>query len=495
MCAVILSEKGSGEGKNAMNVHHYNGRFAGRWKCGAAVVAAAIAGLAALAAGLGVGCDSTALKPGITSEQQALTILFSGDDDGVLAACGCPSNPSGGLAKREAMIDEIRGARPATLFIDSGDLFPDKPNRVKLRYLAEVAAGGGHRPYDAIAMGDQEFALGLPALNDLMETYDLHFICANVRNETGDLVVAPHIVHEFGGDEMQKARWRVGIFSVIADDVYGFPPTEWRTGLKVESPIEAARREVGELANCDLIIAISHQPIAETRELAVKVPGINVVICGHDPPLLLKPEKVGGAIVVSAGPAGRVLGGIAAAPGKGGRPQLAVTMTELSAQAPDSKRVMDIYEKYMKEARESPPPDWLLTPIPDRFEPAEACAKCHQAEFKAWSATRHAGAYEPIRKSGRADDPECILCHTMGFGRAGGFISIDKTPDLGRVTCQACHPVTSDHVEKKVKPEAEFRINSRLCMSCHGPVQSPDFDYFVAKPKILHRPVKTESGR
>jgi nitrate/TMAO reductase-like tetraheme cytochrome c subunit len=424
-------------------------------------------------------------------------VLFSGDADGVLAACGCPSNPSGGLAKREALTDEIRRTRPYTLLIDSGDLFPEKPNRVKLRYLAEAVGGAeGHRPFDAIGMGDQEFALGLPMLRELEEKYDLRFLCANVRDEADELVVAPHLVHEIGGSEEEKPRWRIGIFSVIADEVYGFPPVEWRTGLKVESPIEAARREVEELKDCDLIIAISHQSLDNTRELAAKVPGIGIVICGHDAPLLAKPEKVGGAIVVASGPAGRVLGAVTVTAGADRRPRLTTTMTELSAQVPDSKRVMDLYWAYVKEAKELPPPDWSdYAPIPDRYESAEACGKCHPAELKSWSATRHARAYESIRKSGRQDDPECVLCHTMGFGRPGGFESIEKTPALGRVTCQACHAVTADHFEKKVNPEAQLRISSRMCMSCHGPVQSPDFDYYVAKPKIRHRPPASESKK
>jgi len=443
---------------------------------------------AAVAVGLGVGCETGARKSGQQGQPAGLVLLFSGDDQGVLAACGCPSNPSGGLAKREALADEIRRARPNSILIDSGDLFPEKPGAVKLRYVAEAAAGRGHRPFDAIGMGDQEFAVGLPVLRELMENYDLRFICSNVYDQAGEFVAAPHIVMEFGGGEEQQAELRVGIFSVIADRAYGFPPMEWRSGLTVESPIEAAEREVLELMDCDLVVAISHQPIEDTRELAAKVRGIDIIISGHDPAVLLKPEKVGDAIIVGTGPAGRILGTIVVAPGPDSRPRFALTMTELSAQVPDSRRVIDLYWQYVKEAREQPPPDWDLTPIPGRFEPADVCGKCHEGELRQWLTTRHARSYEPIRKSGRRDDPECILCHTMGYGRPGGFVSIDKTPPLGRVTCQACHPVTSDHVERNVKPEAELRISSRLCMSCHGPVQSPNFDYYVAKPKILHRP-------
>jgi len=456
-------------------------------RSGGIVAAAALACLSGAIA-CGVGCEPGAKK-------SEFVLLFSGDDAGVLAACGCPSNPSGGLAKREALVDQMRRTRPNAILIDAGDLFPDKPNAVKLRYVAEAVGGPGHRPFDAIGMGDQEFEMGLEALRELTAKYDLRFICSNVYDEAGEFVVAPHIVQEFGGGEEQPAQLRVGIFSVIADRAYGFPAVEWRSGLKVESPIEAAKREVAELADCNLVVAISHQPIEDTRELAAKVRGIDVIISGHDPDVFLKPEKVGDSIIVGAGAAGRILGALAVTAGSGNRPHFALTMTELSAQVPDSKRIMDLYWQYVKEAKEQPPPDWDLTPIPPRFEPAEACGKCHEAELKSWQATRHARAWDSIRKSGRADDPECILCHTMGYGRAGGFASIEKTPGLGRVTCQACHPVTSDHVEKNVKPEAELRINSRLCMSCHGPVQSPNFDYFVSKPKILHRPPASESRK
>jgi hypothetical protein len=149
---------------------------------------------------------------------------------------------------------------------------------------------------------------------------------------------------------------------------------------------------------------------------------------------------------------------------------------------------MDLYWQYVKEAKDKPPPDWNLTPIPPQYDTAEGCGKCHTEQYNAWLKTRHAHAYASIKRSGRQDDPECLLCHTMGLGRKGGFVSMAGTPALGRVTCQACHILTVDHVGKKVKQEPDIYINSRLCMSCHGPVQSPGFDYFVYKPKIVHRP-------
>ena len=431
-------------------------------------------------AALGAGCEPLAkdVRP---------TLLFASGDQGVLAACGCPSNPSGGLAKRQALIEVYRRSRASVCVVDAGDLLPDpgRPNEIKMKYLVEVLA---RAKYDAIGLGDQEFAQGAETLRKPAREHHLPFICANIRDEAGQPVVPPHVIREVGG-------LRVGIFAVIADRAYGYPPLEWRTGLKVEPPVEAARREVKELAGCDVVIALSHQTIAETRDLASSVPGIHVVVSGHDATLLPKPEAVKGALLVASGDEGRILGALAIRRSAGGRPEFTCEMTELSAQVPDAKWVMDLYWQYVKEAKDQPPPDWDLTPVPAAYEPAEACGKCHAEEYRQWLTTRHAHSYASIKRAGRQDDPECVLCHTIGLGRKGGFVSSEKTPDLGRVTCQACHIVTSGHgakgAAKDDRLDPRIYINSRLCMSCHGPIQSPNFDYYVYKPKIVHRPVET----
>jgi hypothetical protein len=80
----------------------------------------------------------------------------------------------------------------------------------------------------------------------------------------------------------------------------------------------------------------------------------------------------------------------------------------------------------------------------------------------------------------------------MGFGREGGFVSMEKTPALGRVTCQACHAVGGDCKKRGAKADPKILLSSRWCMSCHGIVRSPKFDYFIYKPRIQHRP---EEGR
>ncbi len=441
------------------------------------------------AGGCGDDAESTAEAD---PADDGVVLLYSGNNDGVLAACGCPGNPSGGFAKRQGLVERYRATRPNVLVVDAGNLFPERKNETKVAYLARAAERAG---YDAIGLGVAEFLLGAERLREMQKEHGLPFICSNVRDDSGRLVGAPHVVCEKGG-------LKIGMFAVIADWAYGFPRLEWREGLEIEDPTVAARREVEALAGCDAIVAVSHQPLYRTRAFAREVEGIDVIIFGHEPKTLKTPERVGPKpadgpddrpLLVGTGEAGNFLGALTLRRAEGGMLETNHNVTFLSAQVPGAEWVEMLYWDYVKEAKAKPPPSWD-TPVPTRFESSQACGECHEPEYEQWKTTRHAHAFKPVRKAGRHEDPECVLCHTMGFGRKGGFVSMEETPALGRVTCQGCHVVTSDHEEKGVKPDPKMNISSRLCMSCHGPIQSPEFDYFVYKPKILHHPRSPEDG-
>jgi hypothetical protein len=439
---------------------------------------AAAAVTAALMVG---GCEVENVRPVSPSTPGVVTVFFGAGNQGVLSACGCAQDPGGGLSKRQTVLAQMCRTRPNTLIVDAGDLFPERPNPLKARY---VAVAVGRAKYDAIGLGDQEFALGVPLLQSMAREFGLPLICANVRDDAGSLVFPPHVVQQIGG-------LRVGIFAVIADQAFGTTAQDWRQGLKVESPAEAARREVKELADCDLVIALSHQSVAATQELVRSVPGIRLAVCGHDETVLKQPLKVGDSLVVATGDIGRWLGVFTFDRSSGGEPTTKMELAPLSPKVPDCKWVMGLYWEYVKKSKDAPIPSWALTPVPDAYESAEACGKCHQEEYNQWLTTKHALAHDTIERVHKQDDPECILCHTMGYGRDGGFISMTKTMELGRVTCQACHSFTSQQCPKQASQDPKYdpkvAINSRLCQSCHGLVESPNFDYAPYKSMILHK--------
>lgn len=89
-----------------------------------------------------------------------------------------------------------------------------------------------------------------------------------------------------------------------------------------------------------------------------------------------------------------------------------------------------------------------------------SCRKCHRAVHTSWEKTPMARAFAILKPGERSEmktragldpakdytrDPACLPCHVTGFGRAGGFISVEKTPDLTGVSCEACHGAGSEY--------------------------------------------------
>jgi len=82
------------------------------------------------------------------------------------------------------------------------------------------------------------------------------------------------------------------------------------------------------------------------------------------------------------------------------------------------------------------------------------CKKCHIKQFKSWAETAMAKALETLKPGAAAEakkaagldpdkdyasDPECLVCHTVGYGKQGGFVDVATTPDHVGVGCEMCH--------------------------------------------------------
>jgi hypothetical protein len=124
---------------------------------------------------------------------------------------------------------------------------------------------------------------------------------------------------------------------------------------------------------------------------------------------------------------------------------------------------------------------------------AKKCKACHMKQYKSWSQTKMASSFENLKagvkveekkKAGLEDkdyttDPKCLKCHTTGYGK-GGFVSMEKTPDLAGVQCESCHGPGSEF-SAIMKKNKEFALadvkaagliipseDEKGCMACHG---------------------------
>lgn len=61
---------------------------------------------------------------------------------------------------------------------------------------------------------------------------------------------------------------------------------------------------------------------------------------------------------------------------------------------------------------------------------SEKCKKCHEGAYDVWKQSTHSHAYQTLvdakEPSLRHFDPECIVCHTVGFGFQSGFSTFEK---------------------------------------------------------------------
>lgn len=110
-------------------------------------------------------------------------------------------------------------------------------------------------------------------------------------------------------------------------------------------------------------------------------------------------------------------------------------------------------------------------PAAPTYVGVKKCKMCHNNQHKAWSETAHSHAYAALIGA-EATNPECLKCHTTGFG-AGGYdvaADTDARAAFENVQCEMCHGAGSNHVSApREQKAATISRNGVNCLRCHDP--------------------------
>ena len=189
-----------------------------------------------------------------------LTVYFTSDTHGYLYPThfrDLDFHPMGLLSMRFPKDEN-------TLIIDGGDTIQGSP----LTYFCRVnglaipaAEAMNDRGYDYVTLGNHDFNLGRQRLAAYLKELKAECLCANVRDETGELPILPWTVRTMGNG------LRVGLIGLVTSWVNRWEKPENLAGLRVSDPLQAAREAVSALREkADVLIGIYHGGIEKNLE-------------------------------------------------------------------------------------------------------------------------------------------------------------------------------------------------------------------------------------
>jgi hypothetical protein len=109
----------------------------------------------------------------------------------------------------------------------------------------------------------------------------------------------------------------------------------------------------------------------------------------------------------------------------------------------------------------------LLAQGEGKYAGVDKCRMCHPDVYNGWSKTAHATSFDLLVNVGQEKNPECLPCHTTGYGK-NGYADEATTPGLHGTTCEACHGSGADHADNMGDKTKIVRTPSaEACAACH----------------------------
>jgi 2',3'-cyclic-nucleotide 2'-phosphodiesterase (5'-nucleotidase family) len=153
--------------------------------------------------------------------------------------------------------------------------------------------------FDAMVVGNHEFDFGPKVLKERMAQARFPLLGANVKGFAG---LKPYVIKNLQGV-------KIGIIGVVTPDTPFATHPRNVAGLTFSTPESAVKKYLQELkGRADIIVVLSHCGFQADKELAAKVPGIDVIVGGHSHTKILQPEVVGQTIIVQAWEHAKALG-------------------------------------------------------------------------------------------------------------------------------------------------------------------------------------------
>ena len=455
-------------------------------------------------------------------DRRDLTLALVGEVRGELEPCGCPTLPYGGFERRHTQLDRLRNESSGPVFhIDLGDTL-----------VKGIATSRG----DAIGARAAEMLrlsrmvgvdLWVPGASDLVAlsggaiaSIDAPTVASAtwVDAASGELLLPPFAI-------LERSGVRVGVVGLSARP-------QGNHGIAYRPVVDAVEQTLPLLPkDLDWVIAAGNIADAEAEAVAA-IAGVSAVFSTRGESYTDPPQGRSDRVVIETPDRGRYLQVIHARLGTdAGQPLLLhpdppewrarlagvrrgetdafdttgagrnlglVNTVPLSGDLDREGVVSTRLGSYRNEQRLRATKNAATEPDKGpHYASSGSCVNCHSDEFARWTLTSHAQAWRSLVKRGETENPECIACHTTGYGEPGGFgeLSTTNIRKYKGVQCEGCHGPMGGHPNDG--NVASKPITETSCTGCHDEANSPDFEYakYMAQascqggaPELVPRP-------
>lgn len=457
---------------------------------------APLVGLAALACLALTGWTARTAERAPTEGPWRAVVL--GPAKGELEPCGCTGGQFGGI-DRVASAVSLAASRPGAPLMKlaaGGVVEPAALDNADwaLAQLETLWMAYGQLGVNAVALSSRELALGLEVVDGWSPLLGgATVVATNVLRDDpaggeGTFAYAPAhqdpgsgaLVMAFVADGLRGPGWRsISPFDAQARLApQGLDPAGRDVVAFVEGD-EARAIEVSRVLPPDAIVLRYDDEHADPDELPLPLRETGVS-CGH------------------VGERGRYVVELARSP-VGGHEWTKVAVSQAIPVAPEFSVFREQYRLSLAATDVvGQLADALGDPPRGGYTGSDVCGDCHAEAYEIWKETlHHQGTHtllEDLRGSADAlSDPDCIRCHTTGFGWKGGWASTALPEGLRRemhdglagIGCEACHGPGARHVETEAVEDIDLS-SSGTCLGCHDSENDAEFDFAKKWPLVEH---------
>lgn len=445
-------------------------------------------------------------------EKPVVTLVLTGRLNGYLEPCGCAGmeRMMGGLSRRATFFQQLEEKGWSPVFLDAGGISPGFTQQAKIKFLFAVNMLR-EMGYDAMTLGDID--LTFPAGDLLSEVTN--------PGRSGHLFISSNTgLFEMNAEILPPAKVlirngvRIGILGVLGDT----EQKEVRNDEICFAPADVSLSRIVPLlkSKSDFVVLLAYASVEECRKYAQEYPDVDVIVSVMGtpvPPSQIEVLEGTGQYLVTVGEKGMhcIALGIYADETNPVRYQ----RVPMDSRFAFSQKIRDLMALYQDQLKRTGLEGLGIRPLKNpalethgTYVGSDRCESCHEESYNIWRKSRHFKAWKSLKESTppRTSDPECIVCHVVGWNiehvtpYQSGFLDMEKTPHLSKVGCESCHGPGSKHIEAEMGKDIALQEKLRqavrvtledskknLCITCHDLDNSPYFDFDLYWPCIEHK--------